>query len=311
MYTNTLEIRVVGLMRSGNHAIIEWLMEQHSGHPVCFLNNVVHGDVDPYLKKVRPVLSGIDQDIDREALRTLNKRLLIYSYEDAVNGLRPGSEFLPGVFSADFEANRQKYLGRSEMFIDLLVIRDPFNCIASRMKWVESRRGLEEIDIDMIMYNWKELARRALLLLEDPKPGHVVVKYNRWAKDQDYRRKLSRDLMGKFSDSSMKSVSLFGGGSSFDEREYTVGMALKSWHKVFNPRKWKKIRGVWNRLVTPPVQRMKVLDRWKEYRDVEAFQDVMRDPEILELSERLFGELPGTREYVSDLQATAMTATRT
>ncbi len=31
-----LELRVCGLMRSGNHVVIDWIMAQHSGQPVCF-----------------------------------------------------------------------------------------------------------------------------------------------------------------------------------------------------------------------------------------------------------------------------------
>ena len=47
---------------------------------------------------------------------------------------------------------------------------------------------------------------------------------------------------------------------------------------------------------------MKVLDRWREYRDDESFREIMSDPAMLELSERLFGELPDTREFVRGLR---------
>jgi hypothetical protein len=44
---NALELRVYGLMRSGNHAIIEWILGLFPAAKTCFLNNVDHGNKDP------------------------------------------------------------------------------------------------------------------------------------------------------------------------------------------------------------------------------------------------------------------------
>ena len=42
-WTNFLEVRAYGLMRSGNHAIIEWAQSQFAGEITCFLNNLGMG----------------------------------------------------------------------------------------------------------------------------------------------------------------------------------------------------------------------------------------------------------------------------
>ena len=68
-FTNFLEIRVIGLMRSGNHAIIDWIQQQYAGHSICFLNNVKHGEIDPYTNYTNISLTGIVEEIDIEALR--------------------------------------------------------------------------------------------------------------------------------------------------------------------------------------------------------------------------------------------------
>ncbi len=59
MFMNFIEIRVYGLMRSGNHAIIKWIQDQYSGHITCFLNNVAHGTVIPTQTTVRGFLLAL------------------------------------------------------------------------------------------------------------------------------------------------------------------------------------------------------------------------------------------------------------
>jgi hypothetical protein len=48
---------------------------------------------------------------------------------------------------------------------------------------------------------------------------------------------------------------------------------------------------------------MKVLELWREMHHDELYCSVFSDRELLELSERLFGTLPGTREFVSACMA--------
>ena len=44
---------------------------------------------------------------------------------------------------------------------------------------------------------------------------------------------------------------------------------------------------------------MKVLERWREMQQDPVYCNLFRDSELLELSERLFGTLPGSREFVN------------
>jgi hypothetical protein len=291
-------------MRSGNHAIIDWILNQHAGHPVCFLNNVKHGDHDPYTARYR-ILRGIKENIDDETLRYMQKRLLVYSYEDRKDAERPGVDFISSVFDPEFEANRKRYLGASGTSIDVLVIRDPFNCISSRLKLIETRGSLGgSTDMKRVVENWKCLAKRAVHLMENPTPGTVVVNFNRWVNNQSYREELSHLLGGTFNDSSMERMSVFAGGSSFEPRKITPSMVLSNWKKLFVLQNWRTLGYFYKRFTAPKTKdvRMRTSDRWKEYRDAEVFQTLMKDASVLELSEQLFGELPGTREFVRSLQ---------
>lgn len=64
-----------------------------------FLNNVGHGDQDPFTTTRQVALAGFGSHSDVEALRRAHKDLLIYSYEDDEN----------------FEEQRIRYVGESEL----------------------------------------------------------------------------------------------------------------------------------------------------------------------------------------------------
>lgn len=302
-WTNFLEVRAYGLMRSGNHAIIEWVQNQHSDQVICFLNNVKHGDHDPYTSYKEMVLRGIDEPIDTEDLRKMNKRLLIYSYEDREETEVDNKSFLESVFQQEFEAKRQCYLGTSRHQVDMLIIRDPYNFLASRLKLLQVRGSMEGASNPaLMMKNWKIMAREAVKLLQNPEPGKIVANFNRWATNRAYRKQFSKLLMGTFDDSSMNNVPRFGGGSSFrDPNKLTTGMILTRWKKLFDLKRYAQFGHYWKRF-TAAKEEKKVFDRWKHFATDETFLELVRDREILELSEKLFGVLPGTRELIKTVK---------
>ena len=302
-WINFLEIRAYGLMRSGNHAIIEWVQNQHLDEITCFLNNVKHGNHDPYTNYKRRILTGIDEQIDIEDLRRMRKQLLIYSYEDRDELESNGKTFLESVFQQDFEENRQSYLGASKYQLDMLIIRDPFNYLASRLKLLQVRGPLDGVsNPELIMKNWKLMAKEAIKLNQSPQPGKLVVNFNRWVNELAYRQHLSKILMGKFNDTSMKKISDFGGGSSFrDPDKLTISMVLARWKELFNVSRYARLGHYWRRITAPDNER-KVFDRWKHFSADENFQKMILDTELVELSEELFGEISGTREIVANLK---------
>lgn len=301
--TNFVEIRAYGLMRSGNHAIIEWIQNQYSGQITCFLNNVKHGDHDPYTSYEQKVLTCIDDQTDTEVLRKMKKSLLIYSYEDRQELEANKRNFLESVFQQGFEARRRTYLGKSQFQFDLLIIRDPFNFLASRLKLLQVRGAQGGVsDKELIIKNWKILAREALMLAQDPKPGKLVASYNRWAVDLAYRQNLSQQLIGTFSDSSMQKAAQFGGGSSFqDSDKLTASMILRHWKKLFDLRRYVRLGHYWKRFRAPD-NKNKLFERWKYFATDENFRNLVLDSEVLELSEKLFGEIPGIRELATSMK---------
>jgi hypothetical protein len=307
--TNDVEIRAYGLMRSGNHAIIDWIQNQYPRRPTCFLNNVKHGAFDPYLHCRQRVLTNIDDDPDTESLRQLRKALLIYSYEDREDMASASGEFLQSVFSDAFETRRQIYLGTSARQFDLMIIRDPFNCFASRVQMIQAWGSVGGVtDPTLIGRNWKSLATKALSLIERPEPGQLVVTYNQWATAREYRAQLSKALSGDFNDQSFHRLSSFGGGSSFPDTmppRITVYQLLTQAHKLFSFRRYTRFSHYLRSLtMTEAARRRALFSRWRLLSENATYRSLFLDKEILALSERLFGEIPGTRNFVHSIQRT-------
>jgi hypothetical protein len=301
--TNFLELRVFGLQRSGNHAIIEWILDQHVGKRTCFLNNVGHGGQDPFTTTRQVALAGFGSNSDIEAVRRAHKDLLIYSYEDDLSRMRQGATLTDAIYDQNFEAQRIRYVGESAHRINMIVLRDPFNFFASRLKKLDALTGTK--DLDAIKESWKLLAKRALRMGRDLSGEEFWVSYNDWVSDETYRRRLSTRLFGQFSDASLGYVSGHGGGSSFDSDHGRISLRVirRKWRRLLDPKVYRHAGRYLRRLMAKDGRNMKVLERWQEMRGQVLYRSLFRDGELLELSERLFGSLPGAREFVKACMA--------
>ena len=301
--TNFLELRVFGLQRSGNHAIIEWILDQHAGRRTCFLNNVGHGNQDPFTTTRQVALAGFGGNSDVEAVRHAYKDVLIYSYEDDLSRMRQGATLTDAIHDETFEEQRIRYVGQSEHRINVIVLRDPFNFFASRLKKLVALTGTK--DVEAIKETWKLMATRALRMRRDFAGDEFWVNYNTWVSDERYRRRLSTRLFGEFSDASLEYVSGHGGGSSFDSDHGRISLRVirRKWRRLLDPKLYRHAARYLRRLMAKDGRSMKVLERWQEMRGEAVYRSLFRDGELLELSEQLFGVLPGARDFVKACMA--------
>src|SRR5918998_959945 len=136
------------MSRSGNHAIIDWILSQARGR-TCFLNCAEPG-TNPFVS-ARP-LSDCEPpfrvnyprfDAAREAAGRLSRKAyLVHSYEDV---------FLRGL------ATDARGVGTSRRRVDVLILRDPFNLFASRLA-----RGIGEVTVPTAGRIWCQHAREYL-----------------------------------------------------------------------------------------------------------------------------------------------------
>jgi hypothetical protein len=209
----TNEIRIFGLQRCGQHLIINWIIKQCKGK-VLFVNNMkIDGGPlggwrkmyyeDGVLKKLKSYdnLGAIDY--------------YIYNYEDISFSDVPARPFFPAPCK----------------FVQILVIRDLFNFMASRLKIMYTRKRGCKIKLThlfgrkKILKYWIETAKEFLGETKKLK-NKIGINFNSFFLNKAYRKNIADKLGLDFTDEGLNEVTKFGGGSSFDSTKYD-GQAQK------------------------------------------------------------------------------------
>ncbi len=243
-------MRIVGMSRSGNHAIINWILSQASGR-TCFVN-CAEPRCNPFTS-ARPMADGREivasyrpfcVAAERRGEHS-HKDLLLVSYEDC---------FLGPIASEAFERRHEEWVGSSLRRTDVIILRDPYNLFASRR-----RSGIGGVTHGAVLRIWKQHAREVHGIRRYLDRSRVAISYNRWVADRSYRRGLAAALGLEFTDTGLERVPATGNGSSFDGLTYD-GCA----------------------------QVMRTHERWRHFEHDPEFTALF-DDEVHELSRRIFG----------------------
>jgi hypothetical protein len=204
---------VVGQRRSGNHLFLNWYMSQHPG-PTLLFNNIPPGGA--------PLATRRQEWRPGAADRTPT---LIFSYED---------QDPEAVLAAPMAEFLQAQAGRIRHRTLALVLRDPRNLIASRIKKWPGELA-EEAGVARVRQGY---LRNAALAFGPPDVlggcPLVPVLYNPLVAAPAYRARLAARLGIPPGDRGLDEVTNYGHGSSF-ERQSRAGRAQEM--DVFN--RWK------------------------------------------------------------------------
>ncbi|NEN90938.1 MAG: hypothetical protein F6K48_19295 [Okeania sp. SIO3H1] len=262
---NQKEIRVVGMRRTGNHAIINWIKGQQTGK-IEFWN-----DLKVNINALRQKYENL-----RENYPFVKKDCLIRSYEDYT---------LQEITNWIFESKHDLYFGKSGTRYEVLILRDPFNLFASRLKnrlqkeknnlyLGESSYGNNFLSVrnpnKTVADLWINYAKEYLGETNYLKQNKICINYNQWFTDVEYRRNIADKLQMEFSDVGINKVAGQGGGSSFEGKEFD-GKATS----------------------------MDVLNRWQKVADNPRYRELFNNQKILKYSERIFGHIPGTESLIN------------
>lgn len=212
---NQTRILFWGIQRSGNHALINWILAQCQ-EPKMFLNNQPFGKELKASAKhflatyniehsVAPRLDYVHKaeknwlDLWRNPTEGTNKLLLV-SFENHNLSQLSDSAYHQGCKIID------SFLGKSAKTINVVLLRDAFNMWIKDMPYPPKPHNPEL---------WKAYAKE-YLGETDFLPDKVTVNYNRWFIDRDYRQSISKQLGLLFSDCGLNQVTDYGGGSNFD-----------------------------------------------------------------------------------------------
>lgn len=258
------EFRFVGLSRSGNHAIINWVIRQLNGR-YCFLN-CTEPKFNPYFTS-RP-LSGEGNTyqsnikefaLEKEQQKQFTKKdYLLYNHEDC---------FLGPLEKKGHNENMEKWVGGSRIQRDILILRDPFNLFASRIRagLIHSQftsSGAKPTPILTLQRIYKQHAREFLGKKNYLKKNRIAINFNSWSTDKEYRRNFTARLHIPFTDKGFREVADVAGGSSFD------GLTLSG-----------------------NAHKMNIHSRWKQFASDKQYWALF-DPEIVDLARKIFGEIP-------------------
>jgi hypothetical protein len=202
----------------------------------------------------------------------------IYNIEDiSIENL----DEIRGVYERALYISNKKEIILPRQEFRILILRDPFNLLASRYRFfkrmndirrADGKRAIEKSAYTNgnsklswyrkdVIYRWKEYARECL-----GETGFVnnkiFIDYNSWFSNKEYRKKIAKSFGFSFTDRKLNFIPHNGGGSSFDLREKDGD-----------------------------AQKMDVLNRWKKLEGDNMFVNFFRDDELISLSKRLYPKL--------------------
>lgn len=247
-----LEIRFVGLRRSGNHAVLNWIAGLFDG-PICFVNDISN---QPYVgddQRCDPLPSIMNE---RKASLSDDHYLRLISFEDT-RLVAIKSETFSKLF--DSQASQKR--------IDIILLRDPYNTFASRLKL---KRDQPNNPFTKFMLKpcglplpelWKRYAHEFIGTTNHLERDKISINFNRWVVDESYRWELCEQIGGDFRDDHKEQIPFYGFGSSFNHLEFN------GW-----------------------ASHMQLDRRWREFVNDDEYSSLFCDPTVLELSDAIFGD---------------------
>ena len=264
------EFRITGISRSGNHAIINWILAHIQEKDFCFLN-CTEPKFNPF-ETCRPL--GPEEKGWHTNISTFDfyqevkgnfiwKDYLLFSHEDS---------FLGPLVHPRFLEKREQWVGRARSKKDILIIRDPFNLFASRRKagfllGHENHSGHRPMSVNSIRRIYKQHAKEVIGKSNFLKEK-IIINFNLWVKSKDYRSAIAKKLgLENHTDEGMRKVSGVAGGSSFDG----TSISARELHR-------------------------RLEERWREYAGESDFWEIF-DEELLDLTIEIFGETEAVKAF--------------
>ena len=276
-YNNQKEIVFFGIRRSGNHAVIKWILQNIGSNGVhlnditgenpydsctkIYLHNMpvanmfpeyANRSTLPFDKDNCFLFHNYEDDVDWGKWKTLKeekKDTLIISYEDRSIKAKIFSSFLQ---------QHDAFVGESNERYLVILLRDAYNLFASMYK----AAYINQQHIDRGKQLFKEYAEIFLAPKVQRESKLICINFNGWHSNKQYRILLGELFGVTLNGDPFREVSMIGGGSSFD------GTSLNQ-----------------------NAQHMKVLERWKEYASDPEYRAIFDDKELVELSNAIFGRI--------------------
>ncbi|GAB4287442.1 MAG: hypothetical protein Kow0058_07130 [Roseovarius sp.] len=205
-------LRVFGLRRSGNHAVINWLQRNAPGGRALFFNNCTPGR-DPF-ETCRAVeidgrrVAGAGVGDDPARLARLGRRAgdgaaLILSYEDIMPAARRQRPLSKGIDDSLID-------------VEVIVARSFLNWAASLVRKLQANPDFSaHRRVAIVLRAVSVYAQMLGLMARDGDGAPVVIRYDDWASSPACRAAILARLGFAARDDSLGPVQSYGNGSSF------------------------------------------------------------------------------------------------
>ncbi len=222
-------LRVFGMRRAGNHAVINWLMRNSPSEGTVFLNNCVAGR-NPFRSYKTLEVNGQRCTLGEER-KTLadfatdagDGATLLVSYEDVMPNRVPGGHAISG----DFD---ESLFGQ-----EVLIYRSFLNWAASLVKKIANNPTYKQAHRTIILLRALEQYSASLeLVLHQQELNIVAICYDDWLQQPDYRADVLDRMGFTLRDDSLGEVQTYGGGSSFQPEEGEAD-------KLGTNKRWKQM----------------------------------------------------------------------
>lgn len=216
--------RVFAQQRSGHHAVVNWLCRQLPGKSALYHLVNENGVADTI---------WMYKDSKPPERTSINSTIKVNNVVFNVEGRPPSASYKQFLV---FQKNPISILSPiKHEFMNVIVIRDILNTLASRINHFTWRNGEQEVS------DWKEYAKEVLRqtkYLKNP----ICILFNLWFVSLEYRKNISK-LLGfgmNFTDIGLQDVPCHGGGSSFD--------GLKKDGHASEMRVLNRYHGLWHKI---------------------------------------------------------------
>ncbi|MEP5633841.1 MAG: hypothetical protein ABJP79_18340 [Tateyamaria sp.] len=198
-------LRVYGMRRSGNHALIDWIMRNAKGGAGVFLNNCRPGR-DPMKSKSALSLFENGKEVEAKNLRAKlqkagNAPFAVVSYEDAM----PPKERKP-LYDAPEQC--------------IVIYRSFLHWSASLLRKIQGNTGYGPLERMRVMMQAMRTYNQMLGRVRDT--DVVPLCYDDWVSDETYRRTALDRIGLPGRNLGLGQVQRYGGGSSFQGRKAEV-----------------------------------------------------------------------------------------
>lgn len=273
------EIRIIATRRNGHHAIIFWIGKYYDGS-ILYINDVyphqkaekefsIPGKIviTPYVGRtiepceIQPTTINAVRDIyvkSKTSLKLSKYTDVFFTGDYDCLMLSFEGWDINQIMNGLFIQNHDRWYGTKERIDNMLVLRDPFNCLASEL----TAYTMWSIPVEDVVQNfaklWKSHARE-FLGQTNLLSNLITVNFNKWHLDSKYRIKLMEKIGVQLDRSPYEYIPDFGNGSSFTGFR-KQGRASK----------------------------LKILDRWRNCKDLAEFRMLKYDKELVDLAEEIF-----------------------